>query len=90
MQHGRSAGETLGSQKSSQLDFPTEGSCLQPAGIFTQGHDSDFNFYQALCSTFSLRGAVLQPSLTDWHSGWRIAQGFALDQFSGECDAVQP
>ena len=90
MQYGRFAVATLGSEKSRQFDSAPEGCSLQPAGAFTQGYDSDLYFHQTLCTTFGLRGAVLQPSLTDWHSGWRIAQGFALDQFSGECDAVQP
>jgi len=90
MQHGRSAGQALGGEKSGQFDRPPQGSRLQPTGIFTQGHDSDFHFHQAFLATFNLRGTVLQPSFADWYSGRRMAQRFALDQFAGECDAVQP
>ncbi len=90
MQYGRFAVATLGSQETSHFDLPTEGSCFQPAGSFSQSQYSDFQFYQALDTTFNLLGAMLQASFTDWHSGWRVAQAFALNQLTGESDAVQP
>ena len=90
MQHRHLAEAAFGCEKSSQLDCPAEGCCLQPAGAFTQGQNSDFHFHQTLRTVFNLRGAVLQPSLTDWNSGWRMAQSLALDQRSGDFDAVQP
>ncbi len=90
MQYGRFAVMALGSQKTGHFDLPTEGCCFQPAGSFTQGQYSDIQFHQALDTTFNLRGAMLQASFTDWHSGWRVAQAFALNQLTGESDAVQP
>lgn len=89
MQHGHLAVTTLGCQKTSHFDQPTEGCCIKPAGCFTQGQHSEFQTYQALCIVFSLRGAVFQPSLTYRQSGWRVAQSLALDQLSGEFDTVQ-
>jgi len=90
MQHGRFAVATFGSEKSGHLDCPAEGCCLQPAGGFAQGQNSNFHFYQAFCTAFSLRGSVLQPSFADWHAGRGVAQGFAFNQPSGEFDTVQP
>ena len=90
MQYGRFAVATLGSQKTGHVDLPTEGCCFQPAGGFTQGQYSDFQFHQALDTTFNQFGAMLQASFTDWHSGWCVAQAFALNQQAGESDAIQP
>jgi len=90
MQYGRFTVAPLGCKKSSHLDCPAEGCCLQPAGRFAQGQYSNFHFHQAQCTTFSLRGAVLQASFADRYSGWRVAQCFALDQLARESDAVQP
>jgi len=90
MQHGRFAVAAPGCEKTSHADCPAEGCRLQPTGGFAQGQNSNFHFHQALRTTFSLRGAVLQPSFADRHSSRGIAQGFALDQLSGEFDTVQP
>ena len=54
MQYGRFAVTTLGCQKTSHFDFPAKGSCFQPAGGFTQGQYSDFQFHQAFNTTFNL------------------------------------
>ncbi len=90
MQHGRLAVATPGREKASHIDFPAEGYRLKPAGGFAQGHNGDFHLHQAHCTAFGLRGAVLQPSFANRHSGRGIAQSLALDQLSGEFDAVQP
>ena len=90
MQYGRFAVAASGSQKSGQSDRPAEGCCLQPAGGFAQGQNSDFHFHQTLSTAFGLCGAMLQPPLTDWYAGRGVAQDFALDQLAGEFDAVQP
>lgn len=89
MQYGRFAVSTPGSEKSSQLDRPSQGGCLQPAGRFTHGQNSDFNFHQTLCTRFDLRRAVLQLSFTDRHANRCIAQRFTLDQLTGYFDTVQ-
>ena len=80
MQHGRLAVATPGSKKSSQFDYPAKGGCLEPAGGFAQGQNSNFYFYQSICTAFNLRGVVLQTPFADRHTGWRIAQCFALNQ----------
>jgi len=90
MQYGGLAVSASCSEKSSQPERPTEGCCLQPAGGFAQGQNSDFHFHQTLCTAFGLCGAVLQPPLTDWYAGRGVAQDFALDQLAGDFDAVQP
>lgn len=90
MQHGRLAVATPGYEKASHIDCPAEGYRLKPAGGFAQGHDSDLQLHQALCTAFGLRGSVLQQSFADRNSCRGIAQRFALDQLSREFDAVQP
>ncbi len=90
MQHGSLAVTTAGREKSGQFDGPTEGGCLEPAGGFAQGQNSNFHFHQTLCTAFSLRGAMLQSPFTDWYAGRGVTQGFALNQLTGDFDAVQP
>jgi len=90
MQHGGLAVAAPGCEKPGHRDRPTEGGCLKPEGVFAQSHDSDFNFHQTLCIAFDLRRAVLQPRFADWNTGRCVAQGLALDQFSGDRNAVQP
>ena len=90
MQHGSSAIATPGSEEPGHLDRPGEGCCLEPAGGFAQGHDSDFHLYFAQRTGFHLFGGMLQHSFTDGHPGGRVAQYLALDQLAGEFDAVQP
>src|SRR6185369_2994205 len=90
MQHGSLAVATAGSEKSSQFDDPAEGCCLEPAGGFAQGQNSNFHFHQTLCTAFNLRGAMLQPPFTDWYAGRGVTQSFALNQLTGDFDAVQP
>lgn len=80
MQYRRLAVSASGSEKTCRLERSTEGSSLQPTGIFTQGHDINFHFNQPLRTIFDLRGTVLQPSFADRNSGRGITQGFALNQ----------
>jgi len=90
MQHGQLAGATLGCEKSGNPDRPAEGSCLQPAGVFTQGQNSNFHFHQSFRTVFNLRGAVLQPPFAHWNPGRCVTQSLAFNQQTGEFDAVQP
>ena len=90
MQNGRFAVAASGCEKSSHADCPAKGGCLQPAGGFAQGQNSNFHFHQALCIIFDLRGCVLQHSFADRYAGRGMAQGLARDQFAGEFDTVQP
>ena len=90
MQHGRSAVAALRGEKSGHFDRPTEGACLQPAGTFTQGHDSDFHFHLAQRTAFHLLRGMLQHPFADGYSGGGVAQYLALDQLAGEFDAIQP
>ena len=90
MQHGSFAVAALGSKKSGQFDHPSEGCCLQPAGSFAQGHDSNFHFHQSFRTVFNLRGAVLQPPFAHWNPGRCVTQSLAFNQQTGEFDAVQP
>ena len=89
MQYGQLAGATFGSEKSGNPDRPPKGCCLQPVSGFTQSQNSDFHFHQPLHSIFDLRGAMLQPPFAYRNSAGGIAQSLALDQVSGEFDAVQ-
>lgn len=52
MQHGGPAVASSGSEKSCHLELPAKRSSLQPAGVFAQSHDSNFDFYQTLCTVF--------------------------------------
>ncbi len=90
MQHGQLAGTTFGGEKSGNFDRPAKGRCLQPTGVFTQGQHRDFHFHLSLRTVFDLRGTVLQPPFAYRNSGRCVAQSLALNQQTGEFDAVQP
>ena len=90
MQYGRSAFQTSSGEKSGHRDRSPKGCCLQPAGAFAQGQNSNFHFHLSLLTAFGLCRAVLQAPFTDWYAGRGVAQCLAFNQQTGEFDAVQP